>query len=116
MSGIGIVIVTHNSGAHIGESLDAALPTCAAIGVVNYEVCQEVQQPAGAMLMVRRAVWSELGGFDEAFFPVWFEDVDFCRRAFDRGYRFYYVPEAVAKHTGAHSIRQLPVEKLRVYW
>ena len=65
--------------------------------------------------MVRRAVWQELGGFDEGFFPLWFEDVDFCRRAVGRGYRLYYVPEAVAS-TGGHSISQLSVEKRRVYW
>ena len=39
-----------------------------------------VEQPAGAFFMVRRAVWEELGGFDEGFFPLWFEDVDFCRQ------------------------------------
>ena len=66
--------------------------------------------------MVRRAVWQELGGFDEGFFPLWFEDVDFCRRAIDRGYQLYYVPEAVARHRGGHSISQLSVEKRRVYW
>lgn len=38
-----------------------------------------VEQPAGAFLMLRRAVWKELGGFDEGFYPLWFEDVDFCR-------------------------------------
>ena len=66
--------------------------------------------------MVRRSVWQELGGFDESFFPLWFEDVDFCRRAADRGYRFYYVPNATAKHRGGHSISQLSVEKRRIYW
>ncbi len=75
-----------------------------------------VEQPAGAFLMVRRAVWEELGGFDEGFYPLWFEDVDFCRRAVDRGYVFQYVPEAVAKHTGSHSITHLSMEKRRVYW
>ena len=30
---------------------------------------------------------NSLGGFDESFHPVWFEDVDFCRRAVDAGYR-----------------------------
>ncbi len=75
-----------------------------------------VEQPAGAFLMVRRAVWEELGGFDEGFHPLWFEDVDFCRRAVDRGYVLQYVPEAVAKHTGSHSITQLSMEKRRVYW
>jgi N-acetylglucosaminyl-diphospho-decaprenol L-rhamnosyltransferase len=75
-----------------------------------------VQQPAGAFLMVRRQVWEELGGFDEGFHPIWFEDVDFCRRIADRGYRLYYEPRAVAKHTGAHSISGLPLEMRRFYW
>jgi len=75
-----------------------------------------VEQPAGAFLMIRRAVWEELGGFDEGFRPLWFEDVDFCRRVTDRGYVLQYIPEAVAKHTGSHSIHQLSVEKRRVYW
>ena len=76
----------------------------------------EVEQPAGAFLMVRREVWRELGGLDERYFPLWFEDVDFCRRLVNRGYRVYYVPEAVAKHTGGHSALRLPLEKRRFYW
>jgi N-acetylglucosaminyl-diphospho-decaprenol L-rhamnosyltransferase len=83
---------------------------------LDYNMRMPVQQPAGAFLMVRRAVWQELGGFDEGFFPLWFEDVDFCRRAVNRGYQLYYVPGAVAYHRGGHSISQLTVEKRRVYW
>ncbi len=75
-----------------------------------------VEQPAGAFLMLRRKVWEELGEFDERFHPLWFEDVDFCRRAADAGYSFQYAPASVAKHTGAHSIRPLAVEMRRVYW
>lgn len=75
-----------------------------------------VEQPAGAFFMVRRAVWQELGGLDEGFYPIWFEDVDFCRRVLDRGYHIYYEPAAVAKHTGGHSIPQLTVETRRYYW
>jgi N-acetylglucosaminyl-diphospho-decaprenol L-rhamnosyltransferase len=75
-----------------------------------------VEQPAGAFLMLRRAVWEELGGFDEGFYPLWFEDVDFCWRAANRGYRFYFAPSSVAKHTGGHSIPQLTVEMRRFYW
>lgn len=75
-----------------------------------------VDQPAGAFLMVRRAVWEELGGFDEGFHPLWFEDVDFCLRAAGKGYLSYYVPSGVAKHTGAHSIPQLKLEMRRFYW
>ena len=83
---------------------------------LNYNNRIPAEQPAGAFLMVRREIWQELGGFDEGFFPLWFEDVDFCRRVRDRGYQLYYVPEAVARHRGGHSISQLSVEKRRIYW
>src|SRR6185312_9932179 len=75
-----------------------------------------VEQPAGAFLMIRRQVWEELGGFDEGFHPLWFEDVDFCRRAIDRGYVFYCTHQSVAKHLGGHSIPQLSVQMRRIYW
>ena len=83
---------------------------------LDYSKRLEVEQPAGAFLMVRRAVWEELGGFDEGYFPLWFEDVDFCCRAIQRGYRFFYTPEAVAIHTGGHSIPQIGLEMRRLYW
>jgi len=83
---------------------------------LDYSRIQAVDQPAGAFLMIRRAVWQELGGFDDKFWPLWFEDVDFCRRAAKLEYRWYFVPEVVAKHTGAHSILKLTLEMRRVYW
>jgi N-acetylglucosaminyl-diphospho-decaprenol L-rhamnosyltransferase len=83
---------------------------------LDYSKIQAVEQPAGAFIMIRRAVWQELGGFDEGFFPLWFEDVDFCERAANRGYRFYFTPDAVAKHTGAHAISKLVVEMRLYYW
>lgn len=83
---------------------------------LDYSQLQPVDQPAGAFLMIRRAIWKQLGGFDEAFRPLWFEDVDFCRRAAELGYLWYFVPEAVAKHTGAHSILNLTLERRQVYW
>jgi N-acetylglucosaminyl-diphospho-decaprenol L-rhamnosyltransferase len=79
-------------------------------------VACDVQQPAGAFLMLRKSVWEKLGGLDEGFVPVWFEDVDLCRRAVQLGYTLRYVPGAVAKHTGAHSIAGLEVEKRNYYW
>ena len=77
---------------------------------------RDVEQPAGAYLMIRRSVWQLLGGFDEGFYPLWFEDVDFCLRLQQADYRVRFVPRAVAKHTGAHSIRKIPVEFRLFYW
>jgi GT2 family glycosyltransferase len=77
---------------------------------------QVVDQPAGAFLMIRRDVWEKLEGFDERFHPLWFEDVDFARRAADLGLHMYYTPFAVAKHTGGHSILNMPLEIRACYW
>ena len=83
---------------------------------LDYDHDMAVEQPAGAFLMIRRDVFDELGGFDERFDPVWFEDVDYCRRAIDRGYWFCYSPSAVAVHLGGHSIPQLGLEMRQFYW
>jgi hypothetical protein len=83
---------------------------------LNYEELAEVEQPAGAFLMFRRQVWEDLGGFDEQFYPIWFEDVDFCKRVRDHGYRVYYEPGAVAAHSGGHAIRKILLENRELYW
>jgi GT2 family glycosyltransferase len=75
-----------------------------------------VEQPAGAFLMLQRDAWRALGGFDESFRPLWFEDVDFAKRALDAGYRIAYVPEAAARHCGGGSARRLSTEKREMFW
>ena len=82
----------------------------------DYDQPALVEQPAGAFLMFRRDVWKKLGGFDEQFYPVWFEDVDFCRRAVDAGYRIAYVPSVTARHEGGHSVGNIPKGLRATYW
>jgi GT2 family glycosyltransferase len=75
-----------------------------------------VDQPAGAFLMFSRTAWERVGGFDERFWPVWFEDVDFCARIKAAGFRAYYHPKGVARHSGGHSICQVSLENREIYW
>ena len=82
----------------------------------DYSRQQEVEQPAGACLAVRRTMWDKLGGFDERFFPVWFEDVDLCKRLRDQGSRIVYCPDARFHHSGAHSVGQLAFRDGQLYW
>ena len=46
----------------------------------DYSKVQPIEQPAGACLAIAREAWSAVGGMDTQFTPVWFEDVDFCKR------------------------------------
>jgi GT2 family glycosyltransferase len=75
-----------------------------------------VEQPAAAFFMFRRQAWQHLGGWDERFWPVWFEDVDFCACLKSAGSKVIFQPLAVAKHTGGHSIHGLPLEIREKYW
>jgi len=51
----------------------------------------------GACMMVRRSVFEQLGGFDERY-PVAFNDLDFCLRLGEAGYRVLYTPHAELTH------------------
>jgi GT2 family glycosyltransferase len=68
---------------------------------------QEIDQPAGAFLMLKKMAWRSVGGFDEEFCPVWFEDVDFCKRLHDQSFRILYVPAATATHAGGDSVLRM---------
>lgn len=75
-----------------------------------------VEQPAGALVMIRRDVWERLGGLDEEFHPVWFEDADFCRRALDAGYKIRFTPSVRARHEGGHSVLRVERKTREVLW
>jgi GT2 family glycosyltransferase len=77
---------------------------------------QEPEQPAGAFVLIRREVWEQLGGWDERFHPVWFEDVDFFLRMRRAGWTARLAPEVRAIHAGGHSVNRLDPGIRRSYW
>ena len=78
---------------------------------------QPVEQPAAAALALRRQVLIELGGFDESFFPAWFEDVDLAKRMQDSEHRIRYYPEAEFTHHLGSSMPRLGYDRfLPIYY
>jgi len=61
------------------------------------DVPEPVDWVAGASLMVRREVFDQVGPLDDRFF-MYFEEVDFCRRARAGGWACWYVPESRVVH------------------
>ncbi|WP_165249751.1 glycosyltransferase family 2 protein [Paludisphaera soli] len=57
----------------------------------------EVDWVTGACMLIHGALMAELGGLDEDFF-LYHEEVDFCRRARDRGWRIEYDPGVTVVH------------------
>jgi GT2 family glycosyltransferase len=63
---------------------------------------QDLSAVTAACLLIRREVWEEVGGLDEAF-PIAYNDVDLCLKATARGYRVLWTPEAVVYHLESQS-------------
>jgi GT2 family glycosyltransferase len=58
---------------------------------------RQVGQVIGACFFTPRWAFRALAGFDERFF-VYFEEVDYCKRALDRGWEVWFAPAARVRH------------------
>jgi GT2 family glycosyltransferase len=89
----GIVI---GLGGAAGHPL-AGLPASEAGYLSMAALTRECSAVTGACLATRRDVFDELGGFDESL-GVDLNDVDYCLRSLQRGYRVLYEPAAELVH------------------
>jgi GT2 family glycosyltransferase len=64
----------------------------------QYEYRRETDYGSAAALMVRKELWDAVGGFDERYRPMYYEDADLCFEARKHGFRVLYEPEAVVVH------------------
>ncbi|MBP5328144.1 MAG: glycosyltransferase family 2 protein [Bacteroidales bacterium] len=69
----------------------------------QYDDSCEIFWATGAALFVRASVWKELGGLDGSFFAH-MEEIDFCWRCKNRGYKAVYCPESVVYHVGGGTL------------
>ena len=68
---------------------------------------RDVDFCSGAFLMVRTSLARELHGFDEAFAPAYYEEVDLCLRIAAAGLRIVYDPQVVLTHYEYGSARSV---------
>lgn len=81
----------------------------------DYGKEQDVDQLMGAALFVRRKVFESVGLLDERYF-IWFEEVDFCKRAKKAGWGVVYVPTVQVIHHGGKSFAQAMTLKKQRYF
>lgn len=66
----------------------------------------EVEWVEGSFLMTRKDIWLKLGGLDEGFF-MYVEDVDYCKRVVDLGYKVVFDANVAYVHYGGYSVSRL---------
>ncbi len=64
----------------------------------QYEYRRETDYGSAAALMVKATLWQAVGGYDERYLPMYYEDADLCFQAREQGLRVLYEPRATVVH------------------
>ena len=86
----GGIIWSDASGWNYGRLQDPAEP--------EFNYVKDVDYISGAAIMIRTALWKEIGGFDERFAPAYCEDSDLAFEVRRHGRRVVYQPQSVVVH------------------
>jgi GT2 family glycosyltransferase len=89
------------------EPADAACEGVDVPGPIPNETI-EVENVSGALMLLRRAAFERLGGFDPGYF-LHCEDLDLCRRARDAGYKVLLAGDVRVRHGKGGSSAHRPV-------
>lgn len=86
----GGILWRDGSAWNYGHGQNPALP--------EFNYVKEVDYISGAAIMLSRALWEEIGGFDERFVPAYCDDSDLAFTIRKMGYRVMYQPKSVVVH------------------
>lgn len=82
----------------------------------------EVEAVTGAVFLIPRKILAKVGLLDEHYF-MYFEDLDYCRRVGQSGFKIYYLPTAEFIHAHGSSGKDMPektnqwlVESSKIYY
>jgi len=77
------------------------------------DIVQDVDWVIGACMLVRAETIERVGPLDQAFF-MYSEEMDWCRRITDDGWRVVYLPQAeIIHHEGRSSDQVVPARHIR---
>ena len=73
---------------------------------IEKEPVYDVDWVEGSFILTRSDIWTSLAGMDEDYF-MYGEDIDFCKRVNDNGFRVVYFPALSFIHYGGYSSSRL---------
>jgi GT2 family glycosyltransferase len=109
----GSIIWSDGSCLGYGRGGDPAAP--------EFTFARDVDFCSAALLLTRRDLFVRLGGFDEEYRPIYYEDVDYCVRVWKSGSRVVFEPRATAIHgefassTGVSAVERLQLERRPIF-
>jgi GT2 family glycosyltransferase len=116
----GVILGMGDVALHYHEGIPAGEPGYQGRALLD----QDLSCVTAACTVIRRDLYEALGGFDESF-EVAFNDVDFCLRLREAGWRIVWTSEARLFHAESTSVREIEgrpshyldeVQRIRAVW
>ena len=82
------------------------------MGWWSYHDSRVVEQPQASSLMLRREAIEEAGGLFDEIFPIFFNDVDLCRRLWKNQWVVWFRRDAEVRHWGGAATQQARPEMI----
>jgi len=82
---------------------------------LNPDKISEVEALSGSFMLVRKAVIDEVGLLDESFF-LYGEDLDWCYRIHQKGWKIIYLPHTQIIHYKGQSTQKAALDNLRIFY
>lgn len=76
----------------------------------QYNDATEIFWATGACMFVRAELYKQFGGLDEDFFAH-MEEIDFCWRLKNEGYKIMYCPDSIVYHVGGGTLPKKSAQK-----
>lgn len=73
----------------------------------QYDIITECDYVTGAAFAIKRELIDKIGLLDDGYFPIYFEESDYCWRASKAGYKSYYIPKSVVIHHESRTTKKL---------
>lgn len=70
------------------------------------KIVNNVSAVTGACMMIKAALFKQLGGFDEQNLPITCNDMDLCLKALDKGFRNIFTPYAKLYHYESYTRKE----------
>ena len=86
----GAILWSDASGWNFGRNGDEARP--------EFNYLRQVDYCSGASVMISRAAFESLGGFNPDLAPAYYEDTELALKLHERGLKVLYVPRSVVIH------------------
>ena len=67
-------------------------------------------------IMVPRTIFNKIGLFDDGYYPLYFDDFDFCLRATKSNLKIIYLKDAIFWHGAGKTTRQFSNKKVYYWW